>query len=149
MIFSILLFVKIVSFPLFPLNWFDFYLYLSIHLCFEGMRIFQNNLHFNLGDSLMFDSFIQQHLFHMKPNNSYTISKIRLGPQKHLKSKGKYPAALVGVWKYTAIGILGLGTCHAINREIRDPKVGGREEILLESFWGKEEVRQRRNFTEQ
>ena len=38
------LFIKIVSFPLFLLIWFDFYLYLSIHLCFEGMRRFQINL---------------------------------------------------------------------------------------------------------
>ena len=44
MIFIILLFIKIVSFPLFILIWFNFYLYLSIHLCFEGMRIFQINL---------------------------------------------------------------------------------------------------------
>ena len=44
MIFIILLFIKIVSFPLFLLIWFDFYLYLSIHLCFEGMRRFQSNL---------------------------------------------------------------------------------------------------------
>ena len=35
MIFIILLFIKIVSFPLFVLIWFDFYLYLSIHLCFH------------------------------------------------------------------------------------------------------------------
>ena len=34
MIFIILLFIKIVSFPLFLLIWFNFYLYLSIHLCF-------------------------------------------------------------------------------------------------------------------
>ena len=39
-----LLFIKIVSFPLFLLIWFDFYLYLSIHLCFEGMKRFQINL---------------------------------------------------------------------------------------------------------
>ena len=97
--FSILLFIKIISFPLFLLIWFDFYLYWSIYLCFKGMRRFHNNLHFNLGDSLLFDSFIQQHLFHMKPNNSCTISKIRPGPQRHMKSKGKYMAALVGVWK--------------------------------------------------
>ena len=44
MIFIILLFIKIVSFPLFFFIWFDFYLYLSIHLCFEGMRRFQINL---------------------------------------------------------------------------------------------------------
>ena len=44
MIFIILLFIKIVSFPLFLLIWFDFYFYLSIHLCFEGMRRFQINL---------------------------------------------------------------------------------------------------------
>ena len=44
MIFIILLFIKIVSFPLFLLIWFDFYLYLSIHLCFERMRRFQINL---------------------------------------------------------------------------------------------------------
>ena len=44
MIFIILLFIKIVSFPLFILIWFNFYLYLSIHLCFEGMRRFQINL---------------------------------------------------------------------------------------------------------
>ena len=44
MIFIILLFIKIVSFPLFLLIWFNFYLYLSIHLCFEGMRRFQINL---------------------------------------------------------------------------------------------------------
>ena len=44
MIFIILLFIKIVSFPLFLLIWFDFYLYLSIHLCFEGMWRFQINL---------------------------------------------------------------------------------------------------------
>ena len=44
MIFIILLFIKIVSFPLFLLIWFDFYLYLSIHLCFEGMRRFRINL---------------------------------------------------------------------------------------------------------
>ena len=44
MIFIILLFIKIVSFPLFLLILFDFYLYLSIHLCFEGMRRFQINL---------------------------------------------------------------------------------------------------------
>ena len=44
MIFIILLFIKIVSFPLFHLIWFDFYLYLSIHLCFEGMRRLQINL---------------------------------------------------------------------------------------------------------
>ena len=44
MIFIILLFIKIVSFPLFLLIWFDFYLYLSIHLCFEWMRRFQINL---------------------------------------------------------------------------------------------------------
>ena len=44
MIFIILLFIKIVSFSLFLLIWFDFYLYLSIHLCFEGMRRFQINL---------------------------------------------------------------------------------------------------------
>ena len=44
MIFIILLFIKIASFPLFVLIWFDFYLYLSIHLCFEGMRRFQINL---------------------------------------------------------------------------------------------------------
>ena len=44
MIFIILLFIKIVSFPLFILIWFDFYLYLSIHLCFERMRRFQINL---------------------------------------------------------------------------------------------------------
>ena len=31
MIFIILLFIKIVSFPLFLLIWFDFYLYLSIY----------------------------------------------------------------------------------------------------------------------
>ena len=42
--FFILLFIKIVSFLLFPLIWFDFYWYLSIHLCFEGMRRFQINL---------------------------------------------------------------------------------------------------------
>ena len=42
MIFIILLFIKIVSFHLFLLIWFD--LYLSIHLCFEGMRRFQINL---------------------------------------------------------------------------------------------------------
>ena len=40
MIFIILLFIKIVSFPLFLLIWFDFYLYLSIHLCFEGIGRF-------------------------------------------------------------------------------------------------------------
>ena len=44
MIFIILLFIKIFSFPLFLFIWFDFYLYLSIHLCFEGMRWFQINL---------------------------------------------------------------------------------------------------------
>ena len=44
MIFIILLFIKIVSFPLFLLIWLDFYLYLSIHLCFEGMRRFLINL---------------------------------------------------------------------------------------------------------
>ena len=44
MIFIILLFIKIVSFSLFLLIWVDFYLYLSIHLCFEGMRRFQINL---------------------------------------------------------------------------------------------------------
>ena len=44
MIFIILLFIKIVSFSLFLLIQFDFYLYLSIHLCFEGMRRFQINL---------------------------------------------------------------------------------------------------------
>ena len=44
MIFIILSFIKIVIFPLFLLIWFDFYLYLSIHLCFEGMRRFQINL---------------------------------------------------------------------------------------------------------
>ena len=44
MIFIILLFIKIFNFPLFLLIWFDFYLYLSIHLCFEGMRRFQINL---------------------------------------------------------------------------------------------------------
>ena len=44
MIFIILLFIKIVSFPLFLLIWFDFYLYLSIHLCFEQIRKFQINL---------------------------------------------------------------------------------------------------------
>ena len=44
MIFIILLFIKIVSFPLFLLIWFDFYLYLSIHLYFEEMRRFQINL---------------------------------------------------------------------------------------------------------
>ena len=44
MIFIILLFIKIVSFPLFLLIWFNFYLYLSIHLCFEGMIRFQINL---------------------------------------------------------------------------------------------------------
>ena len=44
MIFIILLFIKIVSFPLFLLIWVDFYLYLSIHLCFKGMRRFQTNL---------------------------------------------------------------------------------------------------------
>ena len=44
MIFIILLFIKIVSFPLFLLIWFVFYLYLSIHLCFKGMRRFQINL---------------------------------------------------------------------------------------------------------
>ena len=42
--FIIILFIKIVSFPLFLLIWFDFYLYLSIHLCFEEMRRFQINL---------------------------------------------------------------------------------------------------------
>ena len=36
--------MKIFSFPLFLLIWYDFYLYLSIHLCFEGMRRFQINL---------------------------------------------------------------------------------------------------------
>ena len=41
MLFIILLFIKIFSFPLFLLIWFDFYLYLSIHLCFERMRRFQ------------------------------------------------------------------------------------------------------------
>ena len=46
MIFIILLFIKIVSFSLFFFIRFDFYLYLSIHLCFEGMRRFQIN--FNL-----------------------------------------------------------------------------------------------------
>ena len=44
MIFIILLFIKIFSFPLFHLIWFDLYLYLSIHLCFEGMRKFQITL---------------------------------------------------------------------------------------------------------
>ena len=44
MIFIILLFIKIVSFSLFLLIQFDFYLYLSIRLCFEGMRRFQINL---------------------------------------------------------------------------------------------------------
>ena len=44
MIFIILLFIKIVSFPLFLFIWFDFYLYLSIHLCFKGMWRFQINL---------------------------------------------------------------------------------------------------------
>ena len=44
MIFIILLFIKIVSFSLFLLIRFDFYLYLSIRLCFEGMRRFQINL---------------------------------------------------------------------------------------------------------
>ena len=44
MIFIIILFIKIVSFSLFLLIWFNFYLYLSIHLCFEGMRRFQINL---------------------------------------------------------------------------------------------------------
>ena len=44
MIFIIILFIKIFSFPLFLLILFDFYLYLSIHLCFEGMRRFQINL---------------------------------------------------------------------------------------------------------
>ena len=44
MIFIILLFIKIVCFSLFILIWFDFYLYLSINLCFEGMRRFQINL---------------------------------------------------------------------------------------------------------
>ena len=44
MIFVILLFIKIVSFLLFLLIWFDFYFYLFIHLCFEGMRRFQINL---------------------------------------------------------------------------------------------------------
>ena len=44
MIFIILLFIKIVSFLLFLFIWFDFYLYLSIHLYFEGMRRFRINL---------------------------------------------------------------------------------------------------------
>ena len=44
MIFIILLFIKIFSFPLFLLIWFNFDLYLSIHLFFEGMRRFQINL---------------------------------------------------------------------------------------------------------
>ena len=44
MIFIILLFIKIVSFPLFLLILFYLYLYLSIHLCFKGMRRFQINL---------------------------------------------------------------------------------------------------------
>ena len=44
MIFIILLFIKIVSFPLFLLILFYLYLYLSINLCFEGMRRFQINL---------------------------------------------------------------------------------------------------------
>ena len=38
-IFIILLFIKIVSFPLFLLICFDFFLYLSIHLCFT--RVFR------------------------------------------------------------------------------------------------------------
>ena len=41
MIFIILLFIRIVSFPLFLLILFYFYFYLSIHLCFEGMRRFR------------------------------------------------------------------------------------------------------------
>ena len=44
MIFIILLFIKNVSFPLFLLILFYLYLYLSINLCFEGMRKFQINL---------------------------------------------------------------------------------------------------------
>ena len=44
LIFIILLFIKIFIFPLFLLIGFNFYLYLSIHLCFEGMRRFQINL---------------------------------------------------------------------------------------------------------
>ena len=44
MIFIILLFIKIFSFGLFLLIWFDFYFYLFIHLCFEGMKRFQINL---------------------------------------------------------------------------------------------------------
>ena len=44
MIFIVLLFIKIVSFPLFILILIYLYLYLSIHLCFEEMRKFQINL---------------------------------------------------------------------------------------------------------
>ena len=40
MIFIILLFIKIVSFPLFLLIWFDFYLYLSIHLAWKEWEDF-------------------------------------------------------------------------------------------------------------
>ena len=41
MIFIILLFIKIVSFPLFLLIWFDFYLYLSIHCALKEWEDFR------------------------------------------------------------------------------------------------------------
>ena len=54
--------------------WFDliFYLYLSIHLCFEGLRRFQINLH------LVDVNQLTWRVFYFN------------GPQKHMKSKGLY-----------------------------------------------------------
>ena len=90
--------------------------------CFISM---DHNLHFNLGDSLMFDSFIQQHIYFIcSPTIAvWPLARFSLAHKSTWSQKRKYMAALVGVWKYTTIRLLGLGTCHAINRQIRDPKV--------------------------
>ena len=79
------------------------------------MRRFQINLHFNFGRFL--DGTI-----------AVPLAGSGLAHKKHMKTKKKKKkkkktAALVGIWKYTAIRLLGLGTSHTINREFRDQKV--------------------------
>ena len=49
-----------------------------------------HNLHFNLGDSLLFDSFIQEHIYFIcGPTIAvWPLARFGPGPQKHIKPKG-------------------------------------------------------------
>ena len=102
--------------------------------CFISM---DHNLHFNLGDSLMFDSFIQQHIYFIcSPTIAvWPLVRFGLAHKSTWSQKAKIRSHLQEFEKGTAIGLYSTGDIRTvpINGEIRNLREG--RAALKNIFW--------------